>query len=399
MKKISNFFLLCFIGSPFLAFGQNSSTSSNQNVTPITSDTLSVHLNPFNPLMSFLPASNYAGEHSNMFYTNNGIAGDVAFFKPEVFVERAKPKFTEIKVKPNAVPKLNVLPINNEIIGYWDGKNTMGLDINQIAFVNWSAGGDNSISGLLKGEFKRNYTKGRLVWNNVLNVRYGVNKQSDREMRKTDDVLELNSSFGYKKSVFSDWYYVSKLNFKTQLTDGYNYPDINNPVSKWFAPAYMFIGVGGEYVAPKTGMKYYVSPLTYKATFVNDQNLADQGSFGVQGATYDENGVLLQHGKRYRAEVGMLISTEWKKEILKNIKLDTKLTLYSDYVDHFGNIDIMWELKIDMKVNDYVKANIGTNLIYDDNIKTKVMVDNVQISEGPKVQFKQVLGVGVTYTF
>ena len=41
--------------------------------------------------------------------------------------------------------------INTELpdtISYWSKENKVGLDISQITFVNWNAGGNNSISGL-----------------------------------------------------------------------------------------------------------------------------------------------------------------------------------------------------------------------------------------------------------
>lgn len=371
-------------------------TESDNNIQAVKRDTIKLQENPFNPLMGFLPAKDYSGPALNR---GSGERGDELFLKPEIFVERKKPKVNQIKTSYNPNIDLSVLPINNEIIGYWEKTNRLGLDFNQIAFVNWSAGGDNSISGLLKGEFGRKYIKGRLVWDNYLNVRYGINKQSDRELRKTDDVLELNSTVGYRSTAISDWYYVTKLNFKTQFTDGYNYPDTDNPVSSWFAPAYLFVGVGAEYVDPKTDMKFYVSPLTHKATFVNDQTLANQGAFGVTKAEKDEFGNIIRNGSRYKAEVGLLVSSEWKKEVFKNMFYQHKLTLYSDYLNNFGNINMMFEMKLDLKVNDYVRANVGTYMIYDDNVKTKVMREGKQVMEGPKMQFKQTLGVGLTYAF
>ena len=36
-------------------------------------------------------------------------------------------------------------------VSAWTKKNTIGFDLSEIAFVNWSAGGTNSISGLFKG--------------------------------------------------------------------------------------------------------------------------------------------------------------------------------------------------------------------------------------------------------
>lgn len=390
---------LVVLGGIINTYGQEITESKNAEevaVQDIKKDTLSLQENPFNPLMGFLPAKDYSG--GSISYGSNA-RGEVPFFKPEVFVERKKPKVNQIKTNYNPNIDLSVLPINNEIIGYWEKTNRLGLDFNQIAFVNWSAGGDNSISGLVKGEFGRKYIKGRLVWDNLLNMRYGINKQSEREMRKTDDVIELNSTFGYKSSAISDWYYVAKLNFKTQFTNGYNYPDTDNPVSGWMAPAYLFVGAGAEYVHPKTEMKFYISPITHKATFVNNQTLADQGAFGVNKAEKDEFGNIIRKGSRYRAEIGFLVSSEWKKEIFKNMFYQHKITLYSDYVDNFGNIDFMFEMKLDLKVNDYVRANVGTYMIYDDNVRTKVVKDGVTSMEGPKMQFKQTLGVGLTYAF
>lgn len=367
-------------------------TDTIANKNPV--DTEKTRKNPFNMINGFMEREDYTPEKTTSFGRDEN-----GFIRPEVFVEKAKPKLAKIETKFDPNNQLAALPVNYDIIGYWEKKNKVGLDFNQIAFVNWSAGGDNSISGILKGDFDRKYIKGRLIWDNKLNVRYGINKQSDREMRKTDDVIEFNSTFGYKSSLVSDWYYVSKLNFKTQFTDGFNYPNKDNPVSSFFAPAYLFVGVGAEYFLNPTGMKFYVSPITYKATFVLDQTLANQGAFGVDPAIYDPEGNLIKDGKKYRAEVGLLLSSEWKRKIFPNIYIDTKLTLYSDYINNFGNINVLWDLKLDMKVNDFVQASVGMNLVYDDNIKTKVQRDGVQVIEGPRVQLKQTVGVGLVYLF
>ena len=66
-----------------------------------------------------------------------------------------------------------------DTISHWEKKNTVGLDITQIAFVNWNAGGVSSVSGLLKGNFIRKYQKGNLKWVNEMIIRYGVNKQEN----------------------------------------------------------------------------------------------------------------------------------------------------------------------------------------------------------------------------
>ena len=281
----------------------------------------------------------------------------------------------------------------------WSKENVVGLDISQITFVNWNAGGNNSVSGLLKGQFIRTYTNKNLVWKNELIARYGINKQEKQDVRKTDDQLQLNSTFGYRTDTISNWYYAGKFNFNTQFANGYAYPNTDLAISKPFAPAYTFLGVGAEYSRKDLNLNLYLSPLTQKTTMVFDQRLANQGAFGVEKAIYDEFGNLVREGKNVRNETGILITNQWKKEVFKNINFEHRIALYTDYMNNFGNIDVDWQLQLDMTVNQYVKANIGTHVVYDDDIKSKEEEGGVQVVKGPKVQLKQLLGVGVVYQF
>ena len=292
-------------------------------------------------------------------------------------------------LKSTALPK----------ISRWEKKNIVGFDLNEIAFVNWSAGGISSVSGLLKGSFIRRYATDNVKWGNELVVRYGVNKQDGIEFRKTDDAFQFVSTFGYRKDTLSNWYHSAKFNFNTQFTSGYSYPNVDESVSGPFAPAYTFLGVGAEYANKEKKINVYISPLTLKNTLVLNQRLADQGAFGVKKAIYDSDGNLVKEGERSKTELGFLVTTAYKTEILKNINLENRLSLYSDYINKFGNIDVDWQLQLDLVVNKYVKANIGSHLIYDDDIKATEDVNGVQVLVGPKIQLKQMLGIGIEYSF
>jgi hypothetical protein len=286
-----------------------------------------------------------------------------------------------------------------DTISLWERKNTAGLDISQIAFMNWNAGGNSSISGLLKGDFTRKYQRQNMKWLSEMIVRYGVNKQDGVELRKTDDAIRLNSTIGYRKDSLSRWYSTGKFNFSTQFTNGYAYPNTTRAISKPFAPAYIFLGVGSEYNNKEEKLTVYISPLTMKTTIVLDQTLANQGAFGVTKATYDSNGNLLTYGELIRMELGFLVTSQYKKEIFKNIIWENRIALYSDYLNKFGNIDVDWQFKFDLVVNEYVRANIGAHIIYDDDIKAKEVINGTQVTVGPKIQLKQMLGVGLTYDF
>lgn len=289
----------------------------------------------------------------------------------------------------------------NETITYWKEINKVGLNLSEVAFVNWSSGGNNSFSALFHGNFGRKFQKELLNWNNTLSIKYGFNAQEGRELRKTEDNLEINSNFGYRRDSVSNFYYSAKFNFNTQLTYGYRYPNTENPISKFMAPGYAFLGVGTEYSSPTEDLTAYVSPVTQKSTFVLDQSLANEGMFGVRPAIRDEEGNILKEGERIRTEFGFLLSSSFSKQVFENIGLNNQLRLYSDYLNNFGNIDIDWELNLDLQVNEYVKANVGSHLRYDDDVKFKQDLDGDGRLEtlGPRVQFKQLLGVGIVYTF
>ena len=86
---------------------------------------------------------------------------------------------------------------------------------------------------------------------------------------------------------------------------------------------------------------------------------------------------------------------------MENIKFTTRLELYSSYNNNPSNIDVNWENRIDMKVNKFISVSIITELIYDDDINIAVDRDDdgVMDGSGPRVQFKETLGVGLSYKF
>ena len=271
---------------------------------------------------------------------------------------------------------------------WWKHKNSIGFDLNEVAFVNWNAGGVNSISGLFKVEFARLYEKLYTLWNNEVSARYGLNNQQNTGLIKTDDEIRLASSFGYRKDTVSNWYYTAQVSFRTQFTDGYSEPDDEDPISRFFAPAYFHLGVGGRYNLKEELFSIYMSPLTLKSTYVLDEKLSNEGAFGVTP------------GERSRHELGVLIQTKWEKEIFKNVAMVNDLGLYTDYINDFGNIDVNWILDFQFKINKVFQASFRSHMIYDNDIKIKeTNEDGEVVTLGARLQVKQQLGIGVIYNF
>lgn len=281
----------------------------------------------------------------------------------------------------------------------WRSKKEIGLNLNQVSFTNWNSGGTNSISGIVIGKAEAKYKQEKWFWNSNFNIRYGLNKQEDKDIRKTEDVIEVISNVGLEKDPTSNWFYSARFSFNTQLANGFNYPNRDEPISKFLAPGYMFFGVGMEYGRHIERLSFYASPFTLKTTFVLDSDLANKGAFGVDRAIYDLEGNIIRDGRKVKQELGILLTNQFEEELFENIKVNSLLRLYTDYINSFGNIDVEWELHLDMKVNKYVRATLGSHLRYDNDIKIEVerneMTNEERIVTGAKLQWKQILGVGV----
>lgn len=265
----------------------------------------------------------------------------------------------------------------------WVFSGVTGINASQTSLTNWSAGGENTVAGNAYLNIAAKYKNKSWHWDNILNTEFGLTYTASNKWQKSVDKFELTSLVGYQLS--KHWYTSARANFLTQYTKGYK--DAGRPkedyISNLLSPAYLNLALGAEY-KPWSVLSIFLSPLASKFTFVADDMLSNAGSFGVQP------------GKHMLAEIGVSIVGSFKMEVYKNIGVDSKLSLFTAYTHDFGNIDVAWDLMITMRVNKHITANITTNLVYDDDVKTKDALGNTR---GAKVQFKELIGVGIAYNF
>jgi len=264
----------------------------------------------------------------------------------------------------------------------WKFSGVTSINFSQVSLTNWAAGGENSyaFNGLVN--LSANYSKDKNDWANTLDIGYGVQKQGDQDLRKTDDHIDFLSKYGRKVS--KSFFISAMLNFKTQMNDGKKYEaDTSYVISKFLAPAYLQLALGMEY---KPGEAFFavLSPVAGKLTMVLDDTLSAKGSFGVDP------------GSKTRLELGGSATIGVKKEIMKNVTFTSTLGLFSNYLENAQNVDVDWKVMINMKINNYLSANLNTHLIYDDDI---AYINDLGEKRGARVQFKEVFGVGLTYKF
>lgn len=296
----------------------------------------------------------------------------------------------------------------------WKKGGVFGLNVSQGSMQNWAAGGDDfSMSLGAVGSIYANYGDSIHSWDNNVDMAFGYLNTTSLGTRKSDDKLNLYSKYGYRFS--QKWFYSAMLSFRSQFANGYLYPDDSTVVSHFLAPAYILVSVGFNY-KPVDYFSVFMSPVTSRFVIVNDQQLADLGSYGVDSATYvyhDSTRTLLTPGKKMRYEFGPYISAQFNKEILKNISWDARLDLYSNYLKNPKNIDIYLTSLLTFKVNRFVTASLSTDLIYDDDVKfitykknadgsiktDPITGDKYILKQGARTQFKEQIGIGFAYQF
>jgi hypothetical protein len=280
----------------------------------------------------------------------------------------------------------------------WKLGGIVTVNAQQVSLTNWAAGGNSSISlsGLIN-VFAR-YHKGKIVWDNNLQLGYGVIKQgSNKKWWKNDDKIQITSKLG--REAAKHWYYSALVDFRTQFADGYNYPNDSVYISRFMAPGYGLASLGMDY-KPSNHFSAYISPVTGKFTFVNDDKLASVGAFGVQKDIIDptDSTKFIQRHKTHREEFGAYVKLQYQTKVMENITFQTIVELFSNYFHNPQNVDVNWTTLTTFKVNKFISATLSTQLIYDDDIKS-VKLKATDPDKGPAVQFKQVLGVGFSYKF
>lgn len=274
----------------------------------------------------------------------------------------------------------------------WSKSGTITLLINQSAFLNWQAGGDNSFAGNLIINYDINYIKGDWLWDNKLLASYGLTNNDDDGIRKTDDQLDFNSILG--KKLIKNWNFSFFMNFKSQFTDGYDYnsdflgDNEDFPTSGLLKPAYLSFGLG---LLWKKSDKLYVniSPITAKITLITGE-IFSLNDDDPENIFYESSNLIetfgVDPGASSLFEFGLNIRSYYKLDLMKNINMENIFSVYSNYLDKPQNVDIDYTMNLVMKINDVFSTNLTFQIIYDDNAYKGF-------------QIREVFGLGLNFGF
>lgn len=276
---------------------------------------------------------------------------------------------------------------------------TLGGDGNvgftQTYLSNWKKGGSSAMSILFVARTYANYSLDKIRWENSAEIRNGWVKLpgEDKEknpIQKNDDKLKLTSRFGL--SAIKKWYYSTEVDFETQFFNGYKYPNTDDPISAFMAPARLMFKVGLDY-KPSKDFSLFVSPLTSKTVLVQDTMKIDQTNFGIP------------RGKRAHWEPGLHTDLKFKKDFAGNITFETKYRMFINYLEPRDRFEMEWENLLSVQLNDFISLRAMFHTIYD----TKILFDKTD-KEGnpvldvngnkirePKLQLREFVTIGFSY--
>ena len=260
----------------------------------------------------------------------------------------------------------------------WKTGGIFTLNVGQGSLSHWVGGGDKfSLSVISFLNVYAFYKKGKHIWDNNLDLGYGLVKTTSLGERKSDDRIDLLSKYGHE--IAPKWYLGALFNFRTQFANGYTYSkdnlnrDVKTLSSASFAPAYVLLSLGIDY-RPVDYFSIFISPITERWVIVSNDSLSAAGAYGVDP------------GKKSSNELGAFLSAKFNKEIAKNIVYTSRLDLFSNYKKKPQNVDLYFTNVLAMKVNKYISANIALDLLYDDDA-----IKHLQV--------RQLLGIGMTAKF
>ena len=260
---------------------------------------------------------------------------------------------------------------------YWARGIYNRISFSHVSLTNWAQGGNGSVAMSAYSDASLIYKRDNMEWENHATLAYGFVQSFGDIYKKNDDKLIIDSKWGY--TVANKLNLSAAYNFRTQFSKGYSYSgDDQTFVSNFLSPGYMTLGLGIDYKPAKT-LSINFSPLTGSINIINNKGLRTK-----YGNSEDQ---------RIKTGFGALLNLSYV-ETFANFKINTKMSLFSDYLDNPQNLRVVWDLSAEYAINKFFSISLITNFLYDD----RIMIANDDGIEAPRVQFKENFGFSFTYT-
>jgi Protein of unknown function (DUF3078) len=276
-------------------------------------------------------------------------------------------------------------------IGKWTRGGIINLNINQGGYDNWLALGDadysigvNGYLNLFANQAWKGKRKGKEKnWTNSLDIFQAIQSVHDERtdesnFSKLDDRLDFLSR--YSVQLQKKLGFATIANLRTQLYDTKD--GSKKRVSGFFAPAIVTIAPGLEWKACE-GFSVFVTPVALRWVFLTN------GPYSIQINTKNPKPFGVNPDREVDFQPGAYAQFNLDKKLSKNIKLKSRLDLYSNYRNNPENVDVFFTNFLSMSVNKWINVGINLDMVYDDDIR-QFGWDRTK----PGLQYKHIIGVG-----
>jgi hypothetical protein len=239
----------------------------------------------------------------------------------------------------------------------WIKGGLFNLNIAQSSLKNWAAGGDQfSMTLNTYANAHAYYKKGKISWDNNLDINIGYINTTSLGTRKSDDRFDFLSKVGY--ALNSKFSASGLFDIRTQFFDGYTYINPNIPVfsSTAFSPGYVLFSPGFDY-KPVKNLSIFVSPASSRWVIVVNPTLSKTGAYGVDT------------GKHFISQIGAFGTVTFNTNFTKTITYKGRLDLFSNYQHNPRNIDVYMTNLFIAKFSKWFSVTWGVDMIYDDDTR------------------------------
>jgi hypothetical protein len=269
----------------------------------------------------------------------------------------------------------------------WTYDATAGLNASQAAYKNWEEGAGNNSLAFSAGIYGQAAKRGEhWIQLHEIQLDFGIIDQEEQELRKAEDLIQLNTSLRYDGDGFFHIFNPTIAgNLRTQFAKGFDYTEnpfdgevesgdprlnLDTPVqtSEFFSPAFITESIGLTY-EPLTSVTFRLGAAS-KQTVVLDRDY--RVLYGVS------------ESKNARVEAGAEFAAAVDRNLTENIRYRSQLNAFYAANATEEPPDARWQNTITLKVNDWLSTDLEFVALYDEDITNAI-------------QLKETISVGVSF--
>ena len=247
-------------------------------------------------------------------------------------------------------------------------KANTGINISQIAFSNWTQGGENSFTWTIFGNLFITTKSEKWTTRNTLKFAFGRTKLGHQEFRTNDNEFFIETVFSRNIGWAVDPFFGNSI--RSPITTGFSYKTKTpERIADFFDPGYVTQTLGFTYDKIK-GIKSRLG-------------IALQEIFTNRHRKFSDNPATKDVVESFKLESGIESVTTTDFKLLDNTFYKSTLRLFSRF-ENMKVWDVRWDNSITARVNNYINVNLNVLVVFDKKQSTRT-------------QLKEALQLGLVY--